>query len=223
MPAQNDEESLLYALTHWKESDTETLIAALKKTEPVSAKRVGGRPAGVLVPLFVESGVLKALYIRRTRHYLQDGHEAIHSGQIAFPGGKVERGESATQAALREAEEEIGLPRAAAALIGKLGNFYTLTSGYEPIAFVAIVEGSPPLRRNQYEVDAIFRVPLADLAAQHLPDLHIHRYRDILQLHYHWQPPGEPAGICIWGMTGRMTWVLLSLLLQLGSMDYRQP
>jgi 8-oxo-dGTP pyrophosphatase MutT (NUDIX family) len=112
------------------------------------------RPAAVLVGLVDRAPGPALLLTQRTDH-LRD-----HAGQICFPGGRVEPGDaSAAAAALREAEEEIGLDPARVAVIGHLPPYHTVT-GFRIDPVVGWI--SPPfeLRPDPYEVAEAFEVPL---------------------------------------------------------------
>jgi 8-oxo-dGTP pyrophosphatase MutT (NUDIX family) len=87
---------------------------------------------------------------------------SAHAGQYALPGGRVDKGESAQEAAVREAHEEIGLELAADAFLGRLDDYPT-RSGYLITPLVAWLEASVPLSPNPAEVERIYRVPLAEL------------------------------------------------------------
>ncbi|MEM8749498.1 MAG: CoA pyrophosphatase [Pseudomonadota bacterium] len=96
-----------------------------------------------------------------------------HSGQIAFPGGKIDDGETAEQAALREAEEEVGLDRSSVEVLGTLGPYFS-GSGYVISPVLGIVRGRPQLTISPDEVDEAFEVPL-----QFLMDQNAHRVESL--------------------------------------------
>ena len=82
-----------------------------------------------------------------------------HAGQVAFPGGRLDPGEDAVVAALREAEEEIALPRAQVQVIGAVDRYRTVT-GYTVTPVLAIVPADVPLVASEAEVASVFEVPL---------------------------------------------------------------
>lgn len=85
-----------------------------------------------------------------------------HAGQIAFPGGRIDPGEDAVAAALREAHEEIALPPAAVRVVG-VGDPYRTGSGYRIVPVVGVVPPDLPLVPSEGEVADVFEVPLAFL------------------------------------------------------------
>lgn len=110
--------------------------------------------AAVLVPL-VQRVELTVLLTQRTAH-LHD-----HPSQISFPGGRRDPGDAdAVDTALREAEEEVGLPRAAVEVLGSLPT-YTTGSGFVVTPVVGLVPPDLPLRPDPFEVAEVFEVPIA--------------------------------------------------------------
>jgi 8-oxo-dGTP pyrophosphatase MutT (NUDIX family) len=112
------------------------------------------RPASVLVPLLMRDLGLQVLLTRRTPHL------TAHAGQVSFPGGRTEEhdfDEIAT--ALRETEEEIGLPRSHVEIVGRLDLFNTGT-GFAITPIVGLVSVPFPLQPDPREVAATFEVPL---------------------------------------------------------------
>ena len=128
-----------------------------------------------------------------------------HAGQIAFPGGKIERHDrSPLETARRETEEEIGIAKEQLQFIGSMGFFRTLTSGYDAAVYIAWL--TPPLDfvPRQQEVAAVLEIPLADLYSQFNARLRLHRRTELLNLHFHWRAPNSQREVCIWGLTARV-------------------
>ena len=135
---------------------------------PVSVEAVYGdqdaRPeastlkgAAVLLPIVARPEELTVLFTRRTAHL------RAHSGQISFPGGRVERRDATLEeTALRETQEEIGLARARVEVLGRLADYHTRT-GYRVTPVVGLVSLPLALSLDTQEVDEAFEVPLSFL------------------------------------------------------------
>ena len=163
-------------------------------------------PAAVLVPLLERPEGLSLLLTRRADHLTH------HAGQISFPGGRLEASDTgAADAALRESEEEIGLPRSHVEIVGYLDNYITIT-GYSVTPVIGLVRRDFDLRLDKTEVAEAFEVPLEYV----LDPARVRRrekrlfgvrvaYFEIPYLHYH-----------IWGATAGM---LVSLRMALTGED----
>ncbi|MBX6319781.1 MAG: CoA pyrophosphatase [Pigmentiphaga sp.] len=115
------------------------------------------RLASVLIPLVLRPEGICVMLTQRTAH-LHD-----HAGQVSFPGGRVEESDaSATDAALRETEEETGLPRGLVEIIGQLPDYFTRT-GFRIIPLVGLVRPDFSPRPDPFEVAEVFEVPLSFL------------------------------------------------------------
>ncbi len=112
------------------------------------------RPAAVLAPVIRREGGLTMLFTRRSDQMRS------HRGQISFPGGRREESDaSAASAALREAQEEVGLLPETVEILGYLDDYPTITR-YLVTPVVGLVRGSPELTPHAREVAEVFEVPL---------------------------------------------------------------
>lgn len=110
------------------------------------------RPAAVLIAVTdrAEPGVILT-------HRPQS--MASHPGQVAFPGGKLEAGETPVEAALREAEEELGIAPSAVSLVGEASRFAT-GSGFDLTPVLGVIPADLPIHPDPREVDSWFEAPL---------------------------------------------------------------
>ena len=163
--------------------DIDPVLTAIAKVRPI-------KPAAVLVPV-VEREEPTVLLTQRAAH-LTD-----HAGQISFPGGKIDAADaSPLEAALREADEEIGLDRRLVDPIGYL-DLYLTTRGYRIVPVVARVRPDFSLTLNKSEVDDVFEVPLAFLMQTANHQRHSREWNGMTRSYYA-IPFGERY---IWGVT----------------------
>ena len=136
------------------------LRGALLDPAAIAGMDVHGRvDAAVLVPLYVERGELHAVFTRR-RHDLRR-----HAGEISFPGGRQDPGEDLRTTALREAEEEIGLPVGDVEVVGALSPTPTIATNYAVYPFVGLIEPGQEWQLSAREVAEVLELSLADLRA----------------------------------------------------------
>jgi 8-oxo-dGTP pyrophosphatase MutT (NUDIX family) len=158
--------------------------------------------AAVLVPLVLRPEGLTILLTQRNEHL------AEHAGQVAFPGGRVDLEDAnATAAALREAEEEIGLSPKLVEPIGQL-DIYVTRTGYEVTPIVGLVQPQFQLILNPLEVADSFELPLAYLLNEANRRMESRFYNGI-ERHF-WTVPWQNR--FIWGATAGMLVNLAEIL-----------
>ncbi len=156
--------------------------------------------ASVLVPLVQRDGGLQLLLTQRTDH-LRD-----HAGQVSFPGGRAEaHDEDAAATALREAEEEVGLPPDRVEVIGHMPTYTTVTR-FVVTPVVALVHPPFELALDAFEVAEAFEVPLAFLMdpANHQRHRFAYEGGERQFLSMPWAPAGRAEPFFIWGATAAM-------------------
>jgi len=167
--------------------------------------------AAVLAALFEEQGEARLILTRRSADL------RTHRGEISFPGGRIDGGEDATSAALREAHEEIALDPSLVTTVGWIHPVLTMVSASLIMPVLATVPTRPHVVPNPDEVERVFDVPLAELADPAI--FHEERWRisgrtipgtddDSFAVWFF-----EVSGELIWGATARMIHELLSIVL----------
>lgn len=152
------------------------------------------RAAGVLIAVDMTGAVPQVLLTKRSSALKH------HPGQIAFPGGKQEEFDAdVTAAALREADEEIGLPVRLPQVLGHLPVHETVT-GFLVTPVVAVLTDRFDVKPDPGEVEEVFRVPLAHLADPANYIVQSRRWRGVRR--YFFTVPYGPY--YIWGATARM-------------------
>jgi len=169
------------------------------------------RESAVLIALYERDDAVQLLFIKRTDRV------GTHKGEIGFPGGRIETDDaSPLAAALREAEEEVGIPVADVTPLGALPAVDTIVTGMLIHPFVGRLDAPPTLIPSPFEVAETIEVPLP-----HLLDPATYREAD-------WNIRGVPRRIFfyrhgpydIWGATGRIVQLFLA---RLEAWDARPP
>jgi 8-oxo-dGTP pyrophosphatase MutT (NUDIX family) len=160
-----------------------------------------GRYSGPARPDAVPAAVVAVLYPDQGQWHLplmlRPESLAHHAGQISLPGGTVEPGESSEEAALRELEEELGMDRHSALLLGQLSPIYLFGTNFLITPWVAAVREVPEFAPNAGEVQQILQIPLTHFLDASVRGRHIQQ-RGALRFsapHFAWQEHK------IWGAT----------------------
>jgi 8-oxo-dGTP pyrophosphatase MutT (NUDIX family) len=161
------------------------------------------KPAAVLVPLILRDSGWQVLLTRRTQDM------PTHAGQIAFPGGRAGKHEALHDTALREFEEETGIARSRARLLGRFERYET-ASGYAIAPFVAVLQGPVRPKPDPREVEEVFEVPFAFLMDDQNHQRQCRQWQGTKR--YYYAMPWKDY--FIWGATAGM---LRALALRLGA------
>ena len=167
---------------------TRRLTSALEARAPGGDS--GGRPSAVMLVVFGRDGAPHLLLTKRTDHL----HH--HPGQVSLPGGRHEPEDAdLLTTALRETEEEVGIPADALRVLGRLDDVHTVASDFLMTPWVALAEPLPELRPDPFEIARVLEVPVAELLVADAalpPDPSVRTLRYPL------------AGEDVWGATARV-------------------
>jgi 8-oxo-dGTP pyrophosphatase MutT (NUDIX family) len=158
------------------------------------------RPAAVLIPVLAAAPQPRLVFTRRTDTLTR------HPGEISFPGGLVDAGEELGAAALREAEEELGLAPADVELLGALEPVHTNVSGILVVPFVGLLWADPRFTPNDAEIAEVLEFPLSDLEVAGQEREFEFEGRSFRTFVY------DVNGHTIWGATGRILWSFIDVL-----------
>src|SRR3954454_20322881 len=173
----------------------------LSPQEAAELDAPGSKDAAVLVPLYLDGGELHAVFTKRREDLPR------HAGEISFPGGRPDfEGEELRVTALREAEEEIGLPRGDVEVVGALPPTGTFVTNYRIHPFVGVIEPGKEWEIEPREVDVVLELSLPDLI----------RGFEMQRLLRNGVPIKTPTytvdGNLVWGATARILQNLLERL-----------
>jgi len=161
------------------------------------------RPSAVLAPLYEQDGEAIVVLTRRTWGL------RTHQGEVSFPGGRIEPGESPADGALREAKEEIDLDPSTVELVGELDHLTTVSSRSFVVPYVGALPGRPECHPSPHEVEAVLHVPLSELADPGIYREEIWTFPDGRARSIHFF---ELVGDTVWGMTAALLRQLLGMV-----------
>jgi len=189
-------------------------LAALRRTVAGyrprrAAAHLGFRRAAVLVPVLPRESGVDLLFTARSPEL------KAHAGQVSFPGGAIDPGESPREAALREAREEVGLEPAHVEVLGELDETPTFVAGFVITPVVGVVQpwaftaaGRYPWSPSPTEVAALHELPLSGFVGD--ANLRVeHGEREGVKFELYWY---TVEGTVVWGATARIVHQLAALL-----------
>jgi 8-oxo-dGTP pyrophosphatase MutT (NUDIX family) len=184
------------------DTDYQDALSGLLPTpaETLRMRSHGSTIAAVLIPIYAVDDELIAVFTKRHSELRR------HAGEISFPGGRRDTGEDPRQTALREAEEEIGLPRELVELVGALPPTSTFVTNYCVYPFVGLIDAGHEFVANPLEVEEVVEFKLSELVTGFEKKRLIRRGVPIKTDAY---TIGENLN---WGATARIVTVLLEKL-----------
>jgi 8-oxo-dGTP pyrophosphatase MutT (NUDIX family) len=173
------------------------LQSVLSARHPKHIEPGARTPAAILIPIYQNGNDYFAVFTERTRYV------STHKGQISFPGGSRDpEDESLAETALRECEEEIGLPRSSVRILGQLDDCLTFVSSYVITPFVGEIPWPHLFRANPLETAKILEIPISQLVNPASMSEGSEIVDDTLVPAYFYSYPG--GSTVIWGATARI-------------------
>lgn len=149
-------------------------------------------PAAVLVPVMLGGDEPRLLFTRRTDSLSR------HAGEISFPGGLADPGESPAATALRESAEEVGIRPGEVEVLGTLPPVHTRVTRILITPVVGLIGGAPTLRPNEAEIAEMLRLPVAELREADRDGFYDYRGFRIATIRF------DVGRTVIWGATARI-------------------
>ncbi len=181
----------------------ELIKKRLYRREKVSLPNSGSVPAAVLIPVFEKENEPHILFTRRTENVEH------HKGQISFPGGASEGGESSRETALRESYEEIGLNPDDVEILGELDDTKTLASNFVISPFVGHIPYPYPFNPSAWEISEIIELPLECIMDKGNWRIEEGIMNDGTQTQVYFL---ECNGVVVWGATGKILRQLVDII-----------
>ncbi len=167
-----------------------------KRLSDVSKENYNPKQSAVLILLFPEANSIKTILIQRS------SYDGVHSGQIAFPGGQLDKSDADLKhTALRETFEEIGIPSKSVSVIGSLTDLYITPSNFLVKPFIGVLDQKPDFIIDTNEVAMVISTDLLELNNKD-----IRKEKSILQSGGFKikTPYYEIEGLTVWGATAMM-------------------
>jgi len=167
------------------------------------------RPGSVLILLYPGDDGEPLFPLIKRPDYL-----GAHSGQISFPGGKAEAGETYVQTAMREAQEEIGVDPGMIKVIGRLSDFFVIPSNFLVVPVIGYMESRPVFQPDPREVSRILEADLSSI----VPESGVKRKEILAAGQFRMLAPHfEVDGEIVWGATAMMLSELRTCLIEVGA------
>ena len=188
--------------------EPEEIQAILEKHQSKKISEPGLKPSAVLLPLLKKDDAWHLLFTKRSQKV------EAHKGEISFPGGMIEPGETPEQAVLRECEEELGIKSAQIQILGKLDEILTIT-GFKIQPFAGILKEGLEFNPNPEEIEEILILPLEQFLEPGRLQVENWRYQGRDYPVYFFHLPG----VVVWGATAKITKNFLEQILDFSFSD----